>query len=74
MSGLLAILSIVFLLATGLTTRSLFTDIQIGIFVTCASAACVLMGLASTVRRLNRLERMLKAAEVAPLARVEPKI
>lgn len=74
MSGLLAVVAVLFLLAGGLLLGSIRSDIQIQIIVTCWSAGFVLMGLTAVVRRLSRIERMLVAQQGAPLQRVEPKV
>lgn len=74
MSGLLAVVAVLFLLAGTLLIGSIKSDIQLQIIATCWAAGFVLMGLTAVVRRLSRIERMLVAQQGAPLQRVEPKV
>lgn len=74
MSGLLAVVAVIFLLAGGLLLGSIKSDIQIQIIATCWATGFVLMGITAALRRLARVERLLSAQQGAVLQRVEPKL
>lgn len=57
---LLTVLGLVFFGLGLLLTGSIKSDIQLQILATCWATTTVLMGIAALIRRLDRVERMLR--------------